>query len=55
MITHRNLKYALKLAETGNYRRAADALHITHSALVRGIKALENYLEIRMFERGGGC
>jgi len=54
MITHRNLKYALKLAEIGNYRRTAEALHITHSALVRGIKTLENYLEIRLFDRGGG-
>ena len=54
MITHRNLKYALKLAEIGNYRRTAEALHITHSALVRGIKTLENYLEVRLFDRGGG-
>ncbi len=54
MITHRNLKYALKLADIGNYRRTAEALHITHSALVRGIKTLEDYLDIRLFDRGGG-
>lgn len=54
MISHRNLTYALKLSEIGNYRRAADALNITHSALVRSIKALESYLEIRLFNRGRG-
>lgn len=54
MITHRNLVYALKLAEYGSYRRAAEALNITHSALVRSIKALENHFDVTLFNRGGG-
>ncbi|MEJ2469559.1 MAG: LysR family transcriptional regulator [Desulfuromonadales bacterium] len=54
MITHRNILYALRLAEVGNYRRTAESLHITHSALVRGIKVLEDSLEVRLFDRGGG-
>lgn len=54
MIIHRNLGYMLKLAELGNFRRAAEALHITHSALVRSIKAAEDELGARIFDRGAG-
>lgn len=54
MITHRNLLYAIKLAEHGNYRRAANSLNITHSALVRSMKTLEDYLGVILFNRGGG-
>ena len=54
MIIHRNLAYMLKLAELGNFRRAADALHITHSALIRSIKAEEDELGARIFDRGAG-
>lgn len=54
MLIHRNLKYLIALAEIKNYRRAAESLHITHSALVRSIKSLEDYYESKLFDRGGG-
>ncbi len=54
MIIPRSIKYFLMLAEIRNYRRAARSLDITHSALVRSIKALENYYGVKLFNRGGG-
>lgn len=54
MFIHRNLKYFLRLAETGNYHRASQSLHITHSALVRSIKTMEASFEAKLFNRGGG-
>lgn len=46
------LRHVSALARHRNYTRAADALGITQSALTRSIQALENSLELRLFDRG---
>lgn len=51
MIDLRHLKHALALAEYGNFARAADACHITQSALTKSIQALEDHLGVELFDR----
>lgn len=51
MIDLRHLKHALALAEYGNFARAADACHITQSALTKSIQALEEILGAELFDR----
>jgi DNA-binding transcriptional LysR family regulator len=48
----RQLRHALALAEARNFQRAADALHLSQSALSRSIQALERSLGARLFDRG---
>jgi DNA-binding transcriptional LysR family regulator len=48
----RQLRHAMALAEARNFQRAADALHISQSALSRSIQALERSLGARLFDRG---
>lgn len=48
----RRLKYAIAVARTLNFSRAADELAVTQPALSRSIAALEDALGIRIFERG---
>jgi DNA-binding transcriptional LysR family regulator len=54
MIDLRHLRHALALAEHGNFARAAEACHITQSALTRSIQALEAALAVTLFDRGPG-
>lgn len=46
-----HLQHALALAEHRHFARAAEAAHITQSALSRSIQALEAHLGERLFER----
>lgn len=48
----RRLRHAVVLGEAGSYRRAAEQLHLTQSALSRSVQALEDELGIRLFDRG---
>lgn len=47
----RQLEYFLKLAKTGNYLAAAEALFISQSSLSKHILALENELGFQLFDR----
>jgi DNA-binding transcriptional LysR family regulator len=47
----RQLRHALALAEARNYLRAAEALHISQSALSRSIQSLETTLGVTLFDR----
>lgn len=40
-------------ARLGSFTRAAEALFLTQSAVTYQVKALENYLDTKLFERGG--
>lgn len=46
-----HLRYAVKLSETANYSKAAEALFITQPALSQQIRALEEELGLKLFER----
>src|SRR3989304_720557 len=48
------LKTFAAVAETGPRTRAAERLHISQPAVSPQIKALEEKLEVRLFERGPG-
>ncbi len=48
----KQIRYFLKLAETGNFRRAADMLSISQPALSNSIKSLEAEYSVELFERG---
>ena len=43
----------LALAETGNFSRAAEQRHMTQPAFSRRIRALEEWLDVPLFDRGG--
>lgn len=50
----RALRQLVTLAETGNYRKAAAKLGITHSALSQAVKRLEDVYGVSIFVRLGG-
>lgn len=54
MFELRHLRHALGLAEHRNFARAAEALHISQSALSRSIQSLEESLEVSLFDRSHG-
>ena len=45
------IQHALALAQTRNFARAAEVVHITQPALSRSIAALERELGVRLFDR----
>lgn len=45
------LRSFVKIADTGNLRKAAEGLHISQSALSSQIRFLESRLELKLFER----
>ena len=45
------LKSFVKIADTGNLRKAAESLHISQSALSSQIKLLETRLDLKLFDR----
>lgn len=47
----RNLRHFVVLADTLNFRLAADRLHLTQPALTRSIAGLEHQLGVRLFHR----
>lgn len=47
------MRYFHTVAETGSFTRAAEALHMTQSALSRSIAKLESDLGLQLFERDG--
>ena len=47
----RQLEYAVALADAGHFGRAARACHVTQPALSAQIRALEDDLGVRLFER----
>jgi DNA-binding transcriptional LysR family regulator len=49
----RHLEHLLALNETGSFSRAAEAQHITQSALSRSIQTLEDDLGARLIDRTG--
>lgn len=47
----RQLKYILKIAECGTMLKASEELFISQSGLTRSLKALENELGVKIFDR----
>lgn len=48
----RQMQYAIVLSETRNFSTAAEKLNISQPALSKQIIALENELDVRLFDRG---
>ncbi|AKA82473.1 LysR family transcriptional regulator [Pseudomonas synxantha] len=51
MISTRQLRYFVEIADSGSFSAAAERLFVAQSALSRQIKALENQLQTPLFER----
>lgn len=50
-MSFRTLQYALALAETGHFAKAAAQCDVTQSTLSLQIKRLEEYLGVELFDR----
>lgn len=48
----RDLKYLVAVADLKNFRKAAEACHISQPTLSMQIKKLEDYLQVKLIERG---
>lgn len=53
MLDLRSLSFFVEVAERQNLTRAAEALHISQSALTRQIQALEAEMDLKLFDRLG--
>jgi len=53
MFTFKQIGHALALERHRNFHRAAEAMNISQPAFSRSIRALENALEVRLFDRQG--
>lgn len=51
MIELRRIRHALALGKYGNFARAAEVLHLTQPSLSRSIAALEQALDVPLFDR----
>lgn len=51
MISIKQMNYARAVAEHRHFKRAADACHVSQSALSTGINELERQLGVQIFER----
>ncbi|WP_114966630.1 hydrogen peroxide-inducible genes activator [Alkalilacustris brevis] len=51
MLTLRQLRFLVALADELNFTRAAERCHVTQSTLSAGVQALEEQLELRLVER----
>lgn len=51
-MTLQELKYVVAVAETRNFRRAAERVFVSQPSLSASVKKLENELGVRLFERG---
>ena len=52
-MTVQQCKYVLEIAKTGSFSEAAKQLFVAQSSLSVGVKALENELQIKIFDRAG--
>src|SRR6185369_13345128 len=48
----RQLQYAVAVADTGGFRRAADRCHVSQPSLSAQLGQLETVLGVKLFERG---
>lgn len=54
MLEYRQLKHFLAIIRSGNFRKAANELHITPPALTKSIHQLEDRLGVELFDREYG-
>lgn len=55
MITLKQLRHAIAVAQYGNFHRAAEAENISQPALSRSVRALEEQLGAQLFDRQGAA
>src|SRR5436190_24089778 len=52
-LTLRDLQYVVAVAQYAHFGRAAKSCHVSQPALSGQIKKIEDYLSVRLFDRGG--